>query len=147
MFSFKIQNCFPTNRDAHLSESNFQTHSSMRKKKQDIPFISSTSKNKWLAISRRMIFSYARRRNEAMRWHRRLTTTQQMRNQASDIAGYLLFDVLDIFSIQLSLEMPWTANKFVWMIYRMENTVLSVFIITKFRGNFIVWRKKIHIFV
>ena len=41
-----------------------------------------------------------------MRWHRRLTTTQQMRNQASDIAGYLLFDVLDIFSIQLSLEMP-----------------------------------------
>ena len=30
-----------------------------------------------------------------MRWHRRMTTTQQMGNQASDIAGYLLFAVLD----------------------------------------------------
>ena len=28
-----------------------------------------------------------------MRWHRRLTTTQQMKNQSSDMAGYLLFTV------------------------------------------------------
>ena len=28
-----------------------------------------------------------------MRWHRLLTTTRQMKNQASDMAGYLLFTV------------------------------------------------------
>ena len=35
---------------------------------------------------RRMNFQSARRRNEAMRWHRRLTTTQQMEIQASHYA-------------------------------------------------------------
>lgn len=29
-----------------------------------------------------------------MPWHRRLTTTQQMKNQSSDMAGYLFFTVL-----------------------------------------------------
>ena len=32
----------------------------------------------WRHVSRRINFHSARRRNEAMRWHRRLTTTQQM---------------------------------------------------------------------
>ena len=40
-----------------------------------------------------MIVPYARRRNEAQRWLRRLTATQQMKNQASQSIRYLLLDV------------------------------------------------------
>ena len=39
---------------------------------------SSITHGNWRHVSRRIIFHSARRRNEAMRWHRRLTTTQQM---------------------------------------------------------------------
>ena len=58
---------------------------------------SSTSKIKFLLYWRRMISSYARRRKEAQRWLRRLTTTQQMKNQTSQYGSYLIFDVLESF--------------------------------------------------
>ena len=57
-------------------------------------FAPSITHGNWRHVSRRINFHSARRRNEAMRWHRRLTTTQQMKNQANDMAGYLFFTVL-----------------------------------------------------
>lgn len=39
-----------------------------------------------------------------MRWHRRLTTTRHMKNQASDMASYLLFTVLVYWHVHIQTD-------------------------------------------
>ena len=56
--------------------------------------VTSTSNNKYLAISRRMIFQIQGRFSTAQRWLRLENLTQQLENQTSDMASYLLFVVL-----------------------------------------------------
>ena len=42
------------------------------------------------------IFGNRIEKHRHLRWLRRLTTTQQMKNQASQDVSYFLFDVLDV---------------------------------------------------
>ncbi len=64
-------------------------------------WISSTSKNKYLAISRRIIFQIQSSFSTAQRWLRLETLTQQLENQTGDMAGYLIFDVLEYWLFNL----------------------------------------------